>query len=145
MKITKDKDILSVVSTDVDSRDINFLAGRLMQVVKDKGGHLQGCSAIQIREPKRCFIMRDPFTKEFTFVSNPKVLFKFGARLSYEGCLSVSDRHYIMRPIFIVAQYYEGVEQKRVTKFLGWKKARIFMHEYDHLNGRYIGMKRGEI
>ena len=141
MKITKDKELLRKKSEEVMSNEVDFLKGRLNSIISQYNGHIQGCAAIQIRIPKNYFVIRNPRTLEFTHVVNPKVLFKFGIRLSYEGCLSVENRHYCVRPMFVLVRYYDSNKYKEVTRLLGWKMTRIFMHEYDHLNGKFIGDK----
>lgn len=139
MKIVKDKDTLSMVSDSIQNiSEYKFYKGQLERAITELGGHLQGCSCIQIGRPVRAFTVRNPRTKEYSYVFNPNVKLKLGIRLSYEGCLSCNNRHFVTRPLFVLANW-EDENGKKVTKFLGPKKSRIFMHEMDHLNGKVIG------
>ena len=137
MKITKDKNILAKQSKNCTVNEYPFYKGKLEYIVKQYNGKMQGCSCIQIGFPVKCFVRRNPRTKEFTYVFNPRVLFKFGARLSYEGCLSIKDRHFVWRPLLVFVEYYDEHNTKH-KELLGWKKTRIFMHEMDHLAGLTI-------
>lgn len=72
------------------------------------------------------------------FVINPEVLFRSGAtELLPEGCLSFPGRIvYVDRPVEIEVRYHDGhsIRQRR----LHYMQARIFLHEFDHLNGTCI-------
>lgn len=115
-------------------------AGILNQWIR-LDGKLQGLAAIQLGYPVRFFMMRNPRTKEQIYVSNPEVLFKFGLRLSDEGCLSIPQtRSLVWRPWFVVAKW-DDKDGNSKLHFLGSKQSRIFMHEYDHLQGITIYQK----
>ena len=65
MKIVKDKDTLSMVSDSIQSiSEYKFYKGQLKRAITELGGHLQGCSCIQIGRPVRAFAVRNPRTKE---------------------------------------------------------------------------------
>ncbi len=71
-------------------------------------------------------------------IINPKILKKSGSGKMEEGCLSIPDVKVIVRrPKEILVQYTNENNQKiegKLTELL----ARVFLHEYDHLNGKLI-------
>lgn len=141
MNITKNTKILSKKSEDSITQDNAKLFKRRFDDIRTKlDNKLQGCSAIQLGFPVKTFIMRNPKTKEFYMVNNPELHWKFGIRHSYEGCLSVESRYYVWRPLIICASW-EDEDLNRKKKILGPKMTRIFMHEYDHLQGITIANK----
>lgn len=140
MKITTDEKVLKLVSAKISEDDIPKHHKILQSIIDSYEGKLQGCSCIQYGQPLQGFFMRHPKTKEFSFVFNPSVLWQFGKKVSFEGCLSVKGRYYVTRPLFVKATWMDE-NLNKVTKILGPKRARIFMHEIDHLNGITIKMK----
>lgn len=96
---------------------------------------MQGLAAIQLGEAKCAFLVR--FRKDFvpTVIFNPKVILKIGAFPSIEGCLSEVGRFQVFRPFLTLAKYYDYTAGEWKVRLLGRKKSRIFMHEYDHLQG----------
>lgn len=140
MKIVTNEKKLKLISVKIERDDFPKHQRMLQSVVDDYSGKLQGCSCIQYGQPFRGFVMRHPKTKEFSFVFNPIVIWQFGKRTSFEGCLSVKGRYYVIRPLFVKAEW-EDENGNKITKILGPKRSRIFMHEMDHLNGTTIKMK----
>jgi peptide deformylase len=54
---------------------------------------------------------------------------------AWEGCLSVPGlRGWVRRPAAVLVRGLDGEGQERKHEFTGWE-ARIFQHEYDHLDG----------
>ena len=138
--LTKSEKILKKVSISMSNEQIAEQYQKLKSVVEHYEGKIQGCSCIQYGQPLRGFVMRHPKTKEFSYVFNPTVLWKFGSKLSLEGCLSVTGRYYVRRPIIVKAKWVDE-SGKEICKILGYKRARIFMHEMDHLDGITIKTK----
>lgn len=98
-------------------------------------GALQGISAIQVRYAYRAMLLRYHKGDKPIVIYNPKILFSIGNEESNEGCLSEGNRRYVVyRPILMGAKYYDKDGDVNVA-ILTYKKARIFMHEYDHLEG----------
>lgn len=136
--VNKDIDWLHQKSEPVDMddktliRDINSL---LLSAYKKLDGKLQGLSAIQVGKPVQAILLRYIKGQEPIVVFNPTVRIKLGSKKSNEGCLSEGDLRYtVRRPILVKVSYFttDGTE---VTEWLPYTKARIFMHEYDHLYG----------
>lgn len=142
--ITKNKDTLHIKSRYTPDSEVNYLRGILDKEVKQRAGKLQGLAACQLGKSYCMFVMRDPKTREFEYVVNPAVLFKFGILFKDEGCLSEEGRYIVGRPIFSIVRYSK-TDGSTVTRFLWRKKTRIFMHEYDHLNGITISDKKVSI
>lgn len=142
--VTKNKEILHMRSKETPDSEVNYLRGVLEREVKQRSGRLQGLAACQLGKGYRMFVMRDPKTMEFEYVVNPTVLFKFGILFKDEGCLSEDGRYIVGRPIFSIVRY-SNIDGTVVTRFLWRKRTRIFMHEYDHLNGISLSDKKVSI
>lgn len=142
--VTKNKEILHMKSKETPKSEVNYLRGILDREVRQMEGKLQGLAACQLKHNYRMFVMRDPKTKEFEYVVNPTVLFKFGILFKDEGCLSEDGRYIVGRPICSIVRYSK-LDGTQVTKFLWRKRTRIFMHEYDHLNGISLSDKKVSI
>jgi peptide deformylase len=100
-----------------------------------------GLSAIQIGIKKRIFVI-SYMNEKMAFV-NPVLMPAVGAQLVYgnEGCLSRPGIEVKMRrwdKVVITSQdKSKNPSQKTLKGFM----ARIAQHEYDHLNGKVIGLK----
>ena len=96
-----------------------------------------GLSANQIGIGERVFVMiSDMDTQETITCFNPKIIKESKDEVVMEeGCLSYPELFLdIPRPISVVVKYEdEGKEiyKQRLTGFI----ARIFQHEYDHMEG----------
>ena len=96
-----------------------------------------GLSANQIGIEERAFVMMiDEKTEETITCFNPKIIKYSKDKVIFEeGCLSYPDLFIrVLRPSTIVVKYEdEGKEIHKVkmTEYL----ARIFQHEYDHMEG----------
>jgi len=93
-----------------------------------------GLSAVQVGRMKRIFVIR--WKGNNIICINPEILGKSGSRISAEeGCLSFPGKFKsISRSTNITAKYFNGKEY--VTKEFHGFIARIFQHEYDHLDGK---------
>lgn len=106
---------------------------RLFGTMQAAGGC--GLSANQIGLHVRAFVMETPRQVK---VMDPVILEVSDDEVSFaEGCLSVDgkfvDNNSIDRPHAIVVEYDNGTS--RVREGLVGFEARVFQHEYDHLNG----------
>lgn len=129
---------LHVKSSEVDMNDVKLtknIHDALMAVFNKLEGKAQGLSAIQCGLPYCAILLRYVKGEEPIIAYNPKVLVKLGSKKSNEGCLSEGNKRYIVRrPILIKVEYITRYKDK-IIEWLPYKKARIFMHEYDHLQG----------
>lgn len=124
------------------SPDFQDLLDDMVETLKDSSG--VGLAAPQIYESKRVMIVhsfsspRYPKAPEFGPIAliNPKILSKSAKKVDgWEGCLSFPGiRGLVPRHQSVEVEYFDktGKKNKKVFKdFL----ARIFQHEYDHLEG----------
>lgn len=124
------------------SEDISKLTTMLFKTLDKEGGI--GLAAPQIGLLKRVFIMdttslesENNFEDRFKrVVINPRIV-NTSAKTNYyrEGCLSFPNLFEdVVRPETIWVQYLND-EFKSIERQLNGIEARIFQHEFDHLNG----------
>ena len=102
-----------------------------------------GLAAPQIGLTSRMFVTRQFFGEEpseaplFHVISNPEILWRSPTKnVAFEGCLSIPDVQFsVARPYSISVAFNDIISERRVTKRLYGLEARVFQHEYDHLNG----------
>ena len=115
--------------------DRNFLSRTLIESMIHHNG--VGLSANQIGISERAFVMmRDIEYNEIIVCFNPKIIKKYSEKVEMEeGCLSYPDLFLkISRPKKIVVKYEDA--NKKIHKLkLDGLSARIFLHEYDHMEG----------
>lgn len=102
-----------------------------------------GLAAPQIGIFKRLFIIRDfEDSNYFNCYFNPKYspIVDSGKTSSVEGCLSVPKNYNIFRWNQIDVEYISVSNNTKllVKERLTDYKARVFQHEFDHLNGQNI-------
>ena len=105
-----------------------------------------GLAAPQVGLPLRLFVVdaspmtddeKDTFTKNFIHACiNPEIVEYFGNNVGYnEGCLSVPGLHEdVTRPDGVKVKYYDEDFNLHEETLTG-PTARVFQHEYDHLEG----------
>ena len=96
-----------------------------------------GLSANQIGIEERVFVMMyDMDTQETITCFNPKIIkYSKDEVVFEEGCLSYPDLFIkISRPSTIVVKYEDEGKQIHKRQLTGYY-ARIFQHEYDHMEG----------
>jgi len=104
------------------------------EMIKHRG---VGLSAPQIGIPVRAFVIGNPDVKEDIIgVFNPTITNYDEEKVTYEeGCLSFPGMYIkITRPRAIRVRYADWNADVNSTRYEGYT-ARIFQHEYDHLNG----------
>lgn len=136
--IETDINILHQVSEEVDLNNleqVNMIESALIGTFNKLDGCIQGIAGVQVGQLYRAMLLRYVKGKEPIIVFNPEVKFKIGFKKSYEMCQSELGAQYLVRrPILVKVSYWTKYREK-VTEWLPYRKARIFMHEYDHLNG----------
>lgn len=93
-----------------------------------------GLAAPQIGISKQVFVVgNDDWTE---IVINPRVVWRSKqVNTMEEGCLSLPGLYAnVTRPNAINVEYY-NVQGKKLERYLEKFNARVFMHEYDHLEG----------
>jgi len=99
-----------------------------------------GLAAPQVGINKRLMVYNESGDKkkwmQEVIMINPKIVeFSPGKEVDEEGCLSFPDMHGdVERSKWIKVEALNNKGKKIKKKFKGWE-ARIFQHEYDHLNG----------
>ena len=96
-----------------------------------------GLSANQIGISERVFVMiRDIEFNEIIVCFNPQIIKTYKEEVEMEeGCLSYPDLYLnISRPKKIIVKY-EDVDKKTHKLKLDGFAARVFLHEYDHMEG----------
>lgn len=120
--------------------DIKKLVEDMFETMYEANG--VGLAAPQIGLSLRLFIVdaepMDPenlqgYKKAFI---NPVIVEEFAEEWSYEeGCLSIPGvRAHITRPETITVKYYDTDWNEHIEDLDGMK-ARVFQHEYDHIEG----------
>ena len=139
LEIYKDENLLHSASYDVKffKKSLRDLSKSMYKTMVKNNG--VGISAIQVGEPIRMFIVQTEDMKEPLFVVNPKIThFSDEKTTSVEMCLSLPGvRKNVERSNKIEATYLNtfGIENKIVLEGF---QARVFQHEYDHLDGILI-------
>ena len=117
---------------DIDSvDDLRYICISMVETMTKHGG--VGLAANQVGLPYSIFVMGAG--GYVTAIVNPKIIQADGEEVIKEGCLSYPGLYLnIKRANHIVVEFYDmnGVFQQRTFEGL---TARIFLHEYDHLQG----------
>lgn len=106
--------------------------------------HLEGIAiaAPQLDIQKRLFLMGDIVRNDdyrlrrLEVIINPTILsFSEDTSLMWEGCLSYPQYEaLVQRPVSIQTQY-QNMQGKVISKRMRGNLARVFQHEYEHLEG----------
>ena len=96
-----------------------------------------GLSAVQVGRLYQVFVMQDQVTGRPMHVINPKLKnYTNKTETDMEGCLSYPNRiRAVERPSKIWVSYTCGLTGLQREERLTGLNARIFLHEYDHLQG----------
>ena len=119
-------------SEDLDRREMS-------RILKENMVHYEGIglSANQIGISERVFVMvLNIETEETITCYNPRIIKKYNDDVWFEeGCLSFPDEIInIQRPNRIVVKYEDEDKKEHKIKLDGFA-ARVFLHEFDHLEG----------
>ena len=112
---------------------------KMTQILRENMIHYEGIglSANQIGISERVFVMiLNLETEETITCYNPRIVKKYNDRVwCEEGCLSFPDEIInIQRPDRIVVKYEDEDKKDHKIRLDGFA-ARVFQHEFDHLNG----------
>lgn len=132
----------AAIVKNIQAENIQKLINTLLKIVIEVDGI--GIAAPQINKSYQVFIVASHPNKRYPkapkikplMVINPKIISHSRAVIKdWEGCLSIPGvRDSIPRYKSIEVEYYTrsgGKIREKLTGFI----ARIFQHEYDHLNG----------
>ena len=128
--------------TDVQSGEIQDLVDDLIETVIDAGA--AGIAAPQVYVGKRVFIVSSVHSERFsdkpimepTPVINPKITWMSQDTATFwEGCLSVPGVRCLVPRATAIRIAYTTREGNQVEHEYEDYVARVFQHEYDHLEG----------
>ena len=118
----------------IEKIDNNILKNlnKMKNILKEAKG--VGLASIQVGLEEAMFLMEE--NHEFISIINPKIeKYSEETDLMEEGCLSIPTvSAMVKRPVKIEVTYQNETGEK-INKELEGFSARIFQHEYDHLNG----------
>lgn len=135
--------ILRKKSAEITKNDnVAIIAEDLFRSLKKEGG--LGLAGPQVGISKRIFVIDTSLlaeedasnTKIEQAIVNPEIIWLSNEKEYYkEGCLSIPGIYEdVMRPKTIKVRYYD-INFKQKEERLEGIKARIFQHEFDHLEG----------
>lgn len=107
----------------------------MIEIMQRKNG--VGLSANQVDLNARIFVMRTFQIQKPPFaVINPEIIeLSKKTESQLEGCLSFPNVYIMVkRPVHMTAKYFDISGKERIIQLEDYD-ARIFLHEYDHLNG----------
>ena len=119
------------------SKDLD--RSEMSRILKENMMHYEGVglSANQIGISERVFIMvLNMETEETITCFNPRIIKRYDENVYFEeGCLSFPDEIInVQRPDRIVVKYEDEDGKDHKIKLSGMA-ARVFLHEFDHLEG----------
>jgi peptide deformylase len=76
--------------------------------------------------------------KDSFAVINPKILNATGSEAMEEGCLSIPDVHVVIKRATTIDVEFIDENNQKVRAKLSGLAAKVFQHEYDHLQGKLI-------
>ena len=119
------------------SKDLD--RSEMSRILKENMMHYEGVglSANQIGISERVFIMvLNMETEETITCFNPRIIKRYDENVYFEeGCLSFPDEIInVKRPDRIVVKYEDEDKKDHKIKLSGMA-ARVFLHEFDHLEG----------
>ena len=117
----------------------NLDRSEMSRILKENMMHYEGVglSANQIGISERVFIMvLNMETEETITCFNPRIIKRYDENVYFEeGCLSFPDKIInVERPDRIVVKYEDEDKKDHKIKLSGMA-ARVFLHEFDHLEG----------
>jgi len=127
-----------ITEEELASGEISDIAKQMFLVMYGTQG--VGLAAPQVGINKRLMVYNESGDKkkwmQETVMVNPRIIaFSEALDVEEEGCLSFPGmRGDVERPKWIKVEALNLKGKKMKKKFIGWE-ARIFQHEYDHLDG----------
>ncbi|MEY2664344.1 MAG: hypothetical protein RIT04_152 [Candidatus Parcubacteria bacterium] len=125
------------------SQEIRTLVADMIATADDAGG--VGIAAPQVYQSLQLFIIASMPTPAYpraprippTAIINPVVISKSRATVKdWEGCLSIPNlRAQVSRAASVKVEYTDINKPKRIRKTFTGLAARIFQHEFDHIQG----------
>lgn len=95
-----------------------------------------GLAAPQVGISEQIFVVDTG--KETFAVFNPKILKLSGSEIMEEGCLSIPNIHVNVKRATTVEVEFMDEDNRLIRAKLTGLTAKVFQHEYDHLQGKLI-------
>jgi peptide deformylase len=121
--------------------DPNDLIRDMIKVMFENNGI--GLSAIQCGIKKRIFIMGNE--QNLVACINPEIVESTGEIRDNEGCLSFPNLWLLVNRAEKIKVKYQTIRAETVERELDGLMARVFQHEYDHLDGICFISKVGPV
>lgn len=102
-----------------------------------------GLAAMQVGVKKRIFIMGNDI--QIIPYINPEIIAGYGDEVGSEGCLSFPQLYLKVRRFTEIRVRYQNKNGEFNEEVLTGLAARVFQHEYDHLNGICFVTKVGSV
>lgn len=114
-----------------DSKEVNDLLSTA------KALSCLGLAAPQIGQSVRMFAVKDPYTELVDIIINPQIVKQSNETIvGEESCLSIPGYSFLVnRSKYITVNYTDYYGNKFFNHTLSGMNARVFLHEYDHLDG----------
>jgi peptide deformylase len=131
-----DRILRSKNTTVRDSMEILELSERMRTILIESKA--VGLAAPQIGVNKRVAVIKrvDKADKPIEVVINPEILWMSDEKeADYEGCLSVREGIGKVARSTRIKVRFQDMDNRIIEDELSGMAARIFLHEYDHLNG----------
>lgn len=142
--LSEDDPFLQQVATAWDftvDGDPNDLVRSMIKIMMENNGI--GLAAPQVGVSKRIFIMGNE--QKLVACINPEIVESNGEVKDLEGCLSFPKLWLqVRRAESVKVRYYDLRGEIVETEFSGFM-ARVFQHEYDHLDGICFVSKVGKL
>eukprot|EP00547_Thalassionema_nitzschioides_P007240 CAMPEP_0194221524 /NCGR_PEP_ID=MMETSP0156-20130528/30777_1 /TAXON_ID=33649 /ORGANISM="Thalassionema nitzschioides, Strain L26-B" /LENGTH=238 /DNA_ID=CAMNT_0038951959 /DNA_START=238 /DNA_END=954 /DNA_ORIENTATION=- len=127
--------------SELGTSDFLKLCDEMISIMYQASG--VGLAAPQVGLSKRLFVynhLGDPNKPEFErIIVNPTILeYSDGVELEDEGCLSSRSgqcQGCVCRASSVMVEYVDPVNGGKIRKRLNGFEARVFQHEYDHIDG----------
>lgn len=135
--VTHPNEILKTKCAKISKGDDAVIASliSMRKWVSENQERAIGLALPQIGIAKQGFVFYNVLTDKHEIAINP-IIKKFAKYVpSNEGCLSIPGVHGIVSRAKEIHVMYFDTKLKPVLKILYGKTARIFQHEYDHLQG----------
>ena len=125
---------LEIVSQDVEDINKGIKFGKKLLQTLNQHPNGVGLSAVQVGYMKRIFVMR--WNGVERIVINPMILKHSSKRVSMiEGCLTFPGKEVSVKRSQSIEVIYTNGKGEIIERTLEGMEARIFQHEFDHLNG----------
>ncbi len=121
------------------AREVVDFDAKLASILEDMKQTMELNNGVGLAAPQIGFMRRFAICQlengEILEIINPKVIESKGEDIMEEGCLSVPDKHCLVkRPTYVKLEYQNRYGKKQIRELWDFD-ARVCSHEMDHLEG----------